>query len=87
MKQAPCPRAVSIEKEQNQCKAIEQTQWPCLLPFLRHKAGPDSSVLTTPTPLFPGLPAPWLPAILSLVLPKHALASILTVQIVVLIHQ
>lgn len=50
MKQAPCPRAVSVGKEQTQSQAIEQTQWPCFLPFLRHKAGWDSTVLASPTP-------------------------------------
>lgn len=71
MKQVPCPHFVSVGKEQNQGKAIEQTQWLCLLPFWRYKAGWDTLFCPQPTPLFPGLPAPRLPVLRSPVLPRH----------------
>lgn len=92
MKQAPCPPAVSVGKEQNQSKAIEHTQWPCLLPFLRHKAG--GRVLFSPppptSPCHSGSLACWPPGCLLSFLRSSAgtvLTSSLTVQIAVLIHQ
>lgn len=67
--QAPCPHAIRhLGTEQNQSKATEQTQWPCLWISL-HKAGPDRTILPTPTPtpvptpLLPSVPVPWLPAL------------------------
>lgn len=56
MKQAPCPRAVSIEKEQNQCKAIEQTQWPCLLPFFEAQSRTRQRGSHHPHPTLPWPP-------------------------------